>query len=169
MRRKFRPRVEAKYAGAVIFLLFGIAFLVLFIVCIIALVLHRMPDYIENTGVLLWMLFSFGGMFVWGGSVGVLRLVRSLRRQREAFENGSLVFAEVTDVIEDRSIRINGKSPLYAQLLYTDERGFEHLFITRNLKRKQLWKLEQEKVPVYLIPDVPDKYYVDLDSILKPR
>ena len=129
-------------------------------------------------GVFLWFgtvspLGIVGGVFACVGSVflvlGLIFLAVQRGRQKrcDALIAGQrYIWAEVVDIVTDRSVQINGRSPVRLIARYTDGRGREHTFQSCDIRHYRDERLLGKPVRVYIRDDSYDPYYMDAEAIL---
>ncbi|MBE5807040.1 MAG: hypothetical protein E7317_01695 [Clostridiales bacterium] len=134
-------------------------------------------------GVLLWrfgagtgpddpqiFLYAFGGEGLVFAVAGACLLCLDMRRRarlRDAYEGGHCVMADITGVVEQRHVRVNGRHPFVVECRYTDpSTGDVHIYHSRYLYVDVTDLLRSAQVPVYTDRRSFDTGFVDIDAVL---
>lgn len=111
-----------------------------------------------GTQAILWLLM---------GGIGLGVVYGKARRDRTLMETGNCVKAKVTEIYQDRSMHVNGRSPYRVSCQYTDE-GEQTIYVFRS---NPLWfdptsNFMGTTVDVYVDYNNFKKYYVDAESLM---
>ncbi len=109
------------------------------------------------------MIFSLVFVVV-GVAVGVVPAVK-LSKRKKLKETGEQVTGIITDIILDRSVRINKRHPYKAQCEVVDPVTNEKYLYSSEGVMSDIRHLQGQLVTVYYDPADRSKYYVDLDSV----
>lgn len=110
---------------------------------------------------------GIGGLFLLLGMIFLVLLLRRRSLHRQLFAEGHYVMAQVTSVMPNYSVRVNGRCPYVAECSFTDpETGVLHLFRSRNIFFDPTTLLMDAQVPVYCRRGDYRHYYVDVDAVL---
>lgn len=101
------------------------------------------------------------------GGIGLGVVYGKVRRDRTLMETGNCVKAKVTEIYQDRSMNMNGRSPFRVSCQYTDE-GTQTIYVFRS---NPLWfdptsNLTGATVDVYVDYNNFKKYYVNVESLM---
>ena len=109
--------------------------------------------------------FIFSGVFVClGVGFGIVPAVKMSKR-RKLRETGAQASALITDIIIDKSIKINKRHPYKAQCEVVDPvTGEKYLYSSEGIM-DDIRHLQGQLVTVYYDPYDRSKYYVDLDTV----
>ena len=131
-----------------VFLIVGIIFLVLGILLFAAMLITRAG---------LFALIP--AVFIVLGAFFVFYILRKRHRRKKLLENGRKVWAQITEVRPNYQVTINGRNP-YIITCMAEGRVFRG-----NYEKDILSDLSDKSVPVYISPEDPEQYYVDLSSL----
>lgn len=110
---------------------------------------------------------GIGALFFILGGIFLALMIRRRSIHNRLFSQGCYVLAQVTSVLPNYSIRVNGRCPYIAECSYTDPNtGVLHIFRSRNIYFDPTAIAMDAMVPVYVDPDNFRHYYVDIDSVL---
>ncbi len=111
-------------------------------------------------GVIGALFFILGGIFL-------AFMIRRRKIHDRLFSQGHYIMAQVTSVLPNYNVRVNGRCPYVAECSYTDPNtGILHLFRSRNIYFDPTAIAMDAMVPVYVDTDNFRHYYVDIDSVL---
>lgn len=115
------------------------------------------------TGIGVFMML-FSSIFIAVGVWQIVKQVKSIAKGKRLLEEGTLYWAEVANINQNTSVRINGRSPYYVECWCEDEMG-----LCRNFTSDEVMQLPSmlsfgAKVAVYVNPDDSEEYYVDLSK-----
>ena len=107
-----------------------------------------------------------GGIFL---VLGLVFLLVELRRKRcfdALIEGQRYIWAEVVDVAVNRTVQINGRSPIVLTARYTDPSGREHTFRSRNIRHYRDQRLIGKQVRIYIRDEGYSPYYMDAEPLI---
>ena len=107
-----------------------------------------------------------GLLFLVLGAVFLSSALRKILRQKHVIEHGDCISAEFVSAEPDRHVTVNGVHPYTALVRGRDRFGEAHEFRSGHVSSDPTAQLAGREIPVYLDPDDPENYYVDLDSVL---
>ncbi len=164
-----------KDPGLKIYLFCGMLFALIgaiFLVIGLWMFSHMEVLYENASGDVGAMPYIFSGLGVALLAVGLsllLVFVRKSKKVRRLVEVGDYIVADVTAVMPDYSVRINGYPTFRVECSYQDpSTGVLHVFRSRNLTRNPGEALVGAKVNVYIDRSDPEykNYYADIDPLL---
>ena len=109
---------------------------------------------------------GIGSVFL---GLGVIFLiVRHIKGSRSAqlVQQGRYVWGEITRLMPNYNIRLNGRNPYVAVIRYVDSRGQTHLFKSENLHLLPDSGIIGRQVRVYYQDESFKRYYVDMAPVL---
>ncbi len=126
------------------------------------------PENVDGDPIVFLLVFGgIGALFLVLGVVFLLLMLRRRALHQQLFAEGHYVMAQVTSVLPNYNVRVNGRTPFVAECSYTDpETGVCHLFQSRNIFFDPTSFLMDAQVPVYHKPGDFRHYYVDVDAVL---
>ncbi|MBP5554052.1 MAG: hypothetical protein J6X94_04180 [Lachnospiraceae bacterium] len=164
---KKRTSIDAKLFVGALFAFIG----AVFAVCGILLYFLGDASHVSGSSadprknfMMLCGMFIFMGLIfaIVGGSLFVKEF-RLVRRKNALMETGRKIFAVVTGVFEDESIRINNRHPYYAVCQYEDPYSGEKQFYDTRSYDTDLTHTIGRTVAVYIDQSNPELYFVDYD------
>lgn len=116
----------------------------------------------QKTIGVFFMLFS--SIFIAVGAWQIIKQIKQAAKGKRLLEEGTLYWAEVSNVLQDTSVTINGRNPSYIECWCTDNMG-----LCRNFKSNSQMNLPSmlsfgSKVAVYVNPEDDEDYFVDLSQ-----
>lgn len=157
MNREFRPHLPIDWLFGLIFTPIGVTFMVM------GLVTAAIQG---DPGVFKWGYFGIGLLFLLIGVAELVTAIREIRAQKRAFSSGNCVYAEFAGTVRNMNVRIKGRRPYRAKLLYTDPYGEVHVFYSHDVMQDPTPALEGRMIAVYVDPENAENYYVDLGELL---
>ena len=157
MNREFRPHPPIDWLFGLSFTPIGVTFMVMGLV---AAAIQGDP------GVFKWGFFGIGLLFLLIGVAELVTAIREIRAQKRAFSSGNCVYAEFVGTARNLNVRIFGRVPYRAKLLYTDPYGEAHVFYSYDVMEDPTPALEGRMIAVYVDPENAENYYVDLGELL---
>ena len=157
-----RPKVNFG-AGSII----GIVFSVIGVVFLtVGLTVGRIST--DADAATLTLIFTaLGGCFLCAG-IGCWAAIISQKRQATRLvAGGRYIWGQITELVPNYSVQVNGRHPRIAIVRYEDGSGI-HIFRSRNLYRYPDVSVVGRQVKVYIQNDRFQPYYVDIDPVL-PR
>ena len=126
------------------------------------------PENMDGDPMLFLFVFSgIGAVFLVLGVVFLILMFCRRSLQSQIFTEGHYIMAQVTSVMPNYNVRVNGRTPYIAECSYTDpDTGVLHLFRSRNIYFDPTSILMDAQVAVYLRPHDYRHYYMDVDAIL---
>ena len=127
-----------------------------------------------DTFIQLWFFpLIFGGLgFLFGmvGSVLMLTVLWSARKEKWLLENGQIVMADIQEIVIDRSIRLNGRHPYRILCQWHDSKD-NTVF---SFKSKAIWFnpekfIHQKAIAVRIDPNDPRRHLVDTHFLPKSK
>ena len=110
---------------------------------------------------------ALGGCFLCAG-IGCWAAIISRKRQAaRLIAGGRYIWGQITELVPNYSVQVNGRYPRIAIVRYEDGSGI-HIFRSRNLYRYPDASVIGRQVKVYIQNDQFRPYYVDIDPVL-PR
>lgn len=169
MRGRFRVRLSPNTIPCTVIALTGAALAGIAVWLFCGTLRKEGPAGLPEASVGICALLAFAGLFLWIGVSQIAREIRTVLGQKRAYETGRCVYA-VYDRTDDTRFRIAKRTYLkIAVLTYVDESGWLREVHSAPMKRVPAEQLRDAHIPVYIDNDDPDRYYIDLDSILKQR
>lgn len=93
----------------------------------------------------------------------------NVKKNLQIKQNGKRIEAEIIKVMKNSRTKVNGVNPYYVVCKWTNKKnGHEYLFNSDDVwynPNEQLVKAGITKVPVYVNPQNPQEYYVDLEEV----
>jgi hypothetical protein len=122
---------------------------------------------IKGAGMLPEIMFGAIGVFFGGIGVGMgIRRWRKDRMSRWLLANGVRVKGRVDKIDQDRSIKINGRSPFVIYVAWEGPNDSVFLY-----KSDHLWEHPQvnagDTIAVMIDPQDPNRYYVVTDTVVR--
>lgn len=155
-----------------VFAVIGVAIFMSFFLNGGSMTVNGVPVYYEpgtvGMGSLMFLLI-FGGLGLIFVIVGVILLALSIARHKTIkglLDNGQYVTARVIDVVQNRSVRVNGRYPYNIICQYDDNfSGQPHVFQSDNILHHP-GDIIDFNVKVYVDRSNWDLYYVDENSLM---
>ena len=91
--------------------------------------------------------------------LGAFYILRKRHRRKRLLESGRKVWAQIVEVRPNYQVTINGRNP-YIITCMAEGRVFRG-----DYEKDILSDLSDKSVPVYISPEDPEQYYVDLSSL----
>lgn len=98
-------------------------------------------------------------VFIVLGAFFVFYVLKKRHRRKKLLESGRKVWAQITEVRPNYQVTINGRNP-YIITCMAEGRVFRG-----NYEKDIQSDLLDKSVPVYISPEDPEQYYVDLSSL----
>lgn len=115
---------------------------------------------------LIGMIFTpIGGIFFLLGAIFLGVEYRNKKRMDALVEAGRFVWAEIIDSTCNYNVRVGSRNPYQLIVRYTDGRGVNHLFRSRNVYSSGAADLVGKMVKVYTDENFKH-YYVDAEPLL---
>lgn len=108
------------------------------------------------------MLFS--SIFIAVGVWQIVKQVKSIAKGKRLLEEGRMYWAEVSNINQNTSVKINGRSPYYVECWCEDEMGMCRNFVSDEVMQLPSMLSFGAKVAVFVNPDDSEEYYVDLSK-----
>lgn len=119
------------------------------------------------------VLRTVGSIFVPVGvvflTIALLLLLLAYRKKKRAqalLSAGRYVWAEVVDVVPNRSVRVNRRYCCNLVARYVDGSGISHIFKSPNLNRYRDPGFLGKQVKIYYEDPSFSEYYMDVDGVL---
>ncbi len=109
---------------------------------------------------IFFMLFS--SIFIAIGVWQIVKQIKQAAKGKRLLEEGTLYWAEVSNISQNTSVRINGRSPYFVECWCTDAMGLCRNFTSDEVMRLPSMLSFGSKVAVYVDPEDDEEYYVDL-------
>lgn len=114
-----------------------------------------------------WSSVSSEPPFLIPGALFLIRYFQNAHSRRQIIASGRTVMAEITEILSDTSLIINGENPWYFNCVFIDpQTGAHHVFRSANLTGSPSFRLQGTLLKVYVDLKHPDVYYVDTASVL---
>ena len=117
----------------------------------------------KNFMMLCGMFTCMGLIFFIVGGILCVKEISLTQRKKALLETGRKIYAVVTGVFEDESIRINNRHPYYAVCQYEDPYSGEKQFYDTTSYDADLTHTIGRTVAVYIDQSNPEIYFVDYD------
>lgn len=132
------------------------------------LVWIQSPESFTNDGLPGYIAFiAMGSLFALIGGFIVFRQVRKNRIQHELLQAGSAITAQITEVIKDTTVTVNGRSPFAITAQYHDP-STDVIYM---FKSNAVWfdpsAFLSETITVFVDPSDYKRYYVDIRFLPK--
>lgn len=111
------------------------------------------------------LMLAFAGLLLWAGGSQAIPAVRQILGQKRAYENGKKIYA-VYERTDDVDFKVGKKHLQAAVFTCADEFGWQREYFSHPMKSVPAERLRGEHIPVYIDPENPENYYVDLQSVL---
>lgn len=108
-----------------------------------------------------------GVVLVFAGAMIILLDIRKKQVAKKVMKDGNYVLAEVIEVMDDYSNRINGRPSFVVKCQYVDSIGTVHIFKSDNLEMNPSVYLNSQLVKVYVNEDNFDNYHVDIEGSMQ--
>lgn len=169
MDKRFKPNIPVIGIVGAVFAPVGLLLIMTGLLIGNVLTMHA-AEQADVTDALIFKLV-FGGIGLLFFILGVIFLTTALlavRKQQHVVETGQLVLADFDYVTEEPNVTVNGRHPVIAKLVYTDRFGGKQVFFSGRLMQDPTPQLTGRQVPVYVDPEHPENYYVDMQTALAP-
>lgn len=111
---------------------------------------------------IVFMLFS--SIFIAIGVWQIVKEVKSANKNKRLVEQGTLYWAQVTNISQNFNVAINGRSPYFVECSCVDAMGLCRNFVSHDVMRLPSTFGIGSTVAVYVNPDVDDEYCVDVNQ-----
>ena len=122
----------------------------------------------ESSTFLTVVLLAMGSVFLFIGLAFICSAMRQRRREKDIIYNGTLIYADITNLTEDLGNRKNGKCAIIISCSY-EENGRLYLFHSHPAFIYSYEIDLKGRIPVYMMEDNPSCYYVDVDAFIRGR
>lgn len=154
-------------SGSLALKILGIVFSLIGAILLIVVAILLSTGVAKMTGYFIIIPFSVvGGTFFFIGIIFCIVTVRKEKIARRLMENGNYIMAQITEVVPNYNVTVNGRSPYVVYCQYQDITGTVHIFRSRDIFFDPETLFKSEHVRVYVDNDNFKKYYVDIDEIL---
>lgn len=164
--RRFRPQIPAEGIVGAIFIPIGLIMLRLFFSMLKMLRTDSVPEGVYHPAASMWLFFGAAALMLGFGVPYFVKAVRAVLVQKRVFENGVCTYAEFVRAVEQTNISVFGRHPYAAVLRCDDGRGGERVLRSRRLWKDPTEQLAGRQIAVYVDENDPERYYVDLESVL---
>lgn len=125
------------------------------------------PGKIKTKGssmVISVILSVVGGVFL---LVGIILVIVFMPRNKKIKQYGNRYEADIINITVNRNVRVNGRHPYIVDCQVADAfTGVTSLYRSKNIY-EDINVYGIVKVPVYVDPKNPSKYYVDIDEAIE--
>ncbi len=121
----------------------------------------------QKTFGIFFMLFS--SIFIAIGVWQIVKEVKSAAKGKRLVEQGTLYWAQVTNISQNLNVTINGRSPYFVECSCVDSIGLCRNFVSDDVMRLPSTFGIGSTVAVYVNPDDDDEYFVDLNQYTPAR
>jgi hypothetical protein len=112
------------------------------------------------------VLFGMGGGFVIIGGVFLIIVIFKKNKVKNLKLNGEQFTGTITNVVQNRHVRINGRHPFKAEVeMKNPFDGETYLYSSDNIS-DDISQFVGSQVTVYVDKNKKSRYYVDMDSLL---
>lgn len=115
--------------------------------------------------IIMWVFGGIGIAFLIPGAILLGRAMNRRNAIRRAVESGNCIMATITQTVCKTNVRINGVHPWMVECATQDQTGMD-IYHSQYLKHVPPKEVIGCEVPVYLCPENPRWYYVDLSEVL---
>lgn len=113
------------------------------------------------------MVFTvLGGVFLLTTVILLLFSTAKRRKLQRIVSEGRYLWGQISDVVVNQAIRVNGRNPYNVLVRYEDPHGNLHLFRSGNLKTYPDRSVIGKQVRVYYENESYKHYYIDLEGVL---
>lgn len=125
--------------------------------------------YIENGNTNGGVLIGIGVLLSAVGLSTILHKLNNSVNKEEIIKTGKKIQADLEDIVYDTKTTANGLHPYYIVCTWKNKmNGKIYKYRSESIwydPKPQIKKLGLEKIPVYIMPSNPSKYYVAIDEI----
>ncbi len=120
-----------------------------------------------NPAVFHSVFIGVGAVYIILGIIFLNISSKKYKKLREAYDSGNYIIARFNSANQDTNIRINNQRPFIAVFEYFDQyTGIMHFYKSQPIMFDPTHSLTGRDVKVYIHPDDPECYYVDIDDIM---
>ncbi len=113
------------------------------------------------------VFIGIGLIFVVLGIIFLYRSGKEYKMLQEAYDSGNYITARFNNANQDTNILINNRHPYIAEFMYLDHyTGIMHFYKSAPVMFDPTSALSGRDVKVYIHPNDPECYYVDIEEIL---
>ena len=88
------------------------------------------------------------------------------RKLQRIFSEGRYLWGEITDIIPNFNVRVNGRNPYNILVRFIDRHGNIHTFRSTNLNKHPDRSIVGKQVKVFYENESYKHYYIDLEGVL---
>ena len=166
MNKKIRRPISALRIIGMIFTPLGALLLIAGAATIPLFKAH--PEAINGEPVIFHSVFiGIGAVYVILGIVFLHISSKKYKKLQEAYDSGNYILARFNNANQDTNIRMYNRRPFIAEFEYFDQfTGIMHIYKSQPILFDPTHSLTGRDVRVYIHPDDPECYYVDMDEIM---